>query len=268
MQPVNFNEISSRYEKDSLVQKNASEKLIELLRIGPRDDVLDLGCGTGGITAKIAAMTAGNVLGIDPSEGMVREARMKHIGGNISFEKNTAENFSYPDRFDIIFSNSSFQWFCDPSRVVRNCREALHKNGRMGIQAPATSAYCPNFLDGVERVKKDPRTSEIFSRFKSPWLFLESASDYEKYYIESGFNVIFSRIDQTVSEHTPDEAFKIFESGAAAGYLNKEYYDIAAGEPFLSDFRKIMKDSFQAQAGQEGKLKMIFNRIYLIASRD
>lgn len=265
MQPANFNEISGRYEKDSTVQRNASGLLIELLRIGPRDDVLDLGCGTGGITEKIAAMTAGKVLGIDPSEGMVREARTKHIGNNLSFERRTAEDFSYPGQFDIVLSNSSFQWFCDPSKAVGNCFESLRRNGRMGIQAPATNAFCPNFLDGVERVKKDPGTSGIFSHFKSPWLFLENASDYEKFFIKAGFDIIFSRIEQTSSEHTPDEAYRIFESGAAAGYLNKDNYTVPAGENYLNDFRKIMKTSFQDQAVDGGRLKMMFNRIYLVA---
>jgi ubiquinone/menaquinone biosynthesis C-methylase UbiE len=266
---MDFNEISSKYEKDSLVQRNAADMLIDLLHIGPRDDILDLGCGTGGITKKLAGMTGGKVLGIDPSEGMIREAKGKHIDGNISFERRTAEDFLYPESFDVVFCNSAFQWFCDPLKALRNCYLSLRRNGRMGIQSPATREFCPNFMDGIRKVQADSRTSDIFSHFKSPWIFLETARDYEKIFEEAGFLVFFSRIEQTSSEHSPDEAFKIFESGAAAGYLNHEYY--APGkysDAFVIDFRRIMKESFQAQANADGKLKMIFNRIYLIATKE
>jgi len=45
----NFSEISQKYESDSVVQKSASDILFDLLDIQAKDDVLDLGCGTGHI---------------------------------------------------------------------------------------------------------------------------------------------------------------------------------------------------------------------------
>lgn len=266
---MNFNEISSRYESGSLVQRNASDRLIDLLRIGPREDVLDLGCGSGGITKNIAGMTGGRVLGIDPSDGMVREARSRNTDGNVAFEKKNAENFSYPDGFDVIFCNSAFQWFHDVESALVNCYQSLRKNGRMGIQAPATQTFCPNFILGLDKVRNDPKTSDTFSRFRNPWLFLESPAEYDRLFIRAGFRILFSKIERTSSPHTPEETYKIFESGAASGYMNPEYYEKGRyNEEYAAEFRRIMKESFCEQADKDGFVEVIFNRIYLIAVKE
>ena len=53
MSNFDFTEIAGRYERDSLVQKAAAEVLISMLEIGPREDVLDLGCGTWHLTERL-----------------------------------------------------------------------------------------------------------------------------------------------------------------------------------------------------------------------
>ena len=97
-----------------MVQKSAAEVLLKLLEIRDNDDVLDLGCGVGNLTRKIREITKGKVVGIDPSEGMIREAIEKSIGLDITFEVKSAEELNYGNYFNVIFCNSSFQWFREP----------------------------------------------------------------------------------------------------------------------------------------------------------
>ena len=98
-------------------------------------------------------------MGVDPSPGMVREAR----GGagdddGLEFHVAGGETLDMPARFDAIFCNSALQWFRDPPRALANCRAALRAGGRMAVQAPARSSYCPNFLRAVDALAADPRT--------------------------------------------------------------------------------------------------------------
>lgn len=181
MDKVDFSKIASKYEEYSSVQKSAADILLKLLEIGDEDDVLDLGCGTGNLTRKIRKMTKGKVVGIDPSEGMIKEAKEKSKGLDITFEIKSAEEMDYKNCFDVIFCNSSFQWFKDPEKAVENCYRALRKGGRMGMQAPAKKVYSPTFIEAVEKVKKDPRTRDIFAYFKEPWFFLETSDEYKIY---------------------------------------------------------------------------------------
>jgi ubiquinone/menaquinone biosynthesis C-methylase UbiE len=268
MDKINFSRIATEYEKFASVQKSASEVLFELLRIGRNDDVLDLGCGTGHLTRKIRSLTSGKVVGVDPSPGMIEEAIKKSVGLDIVYEVKSAEEMDYIESFDVIFCNSAFQWFRNPELAVRNCYKALRKKGKIGIQAPAKKIYCPNFLEAIERVKEDVRTKEIFSHFKNPWFFLETAEEYKSLFEKCGFRVLFAEIKTIITKHTPEEVFKIFSSGAMAGYLNQEYYDIELTEGYISTFKEIVKKTFKQQVNRKGVVELKFNRIFLVAIKD
>jgi trans-aconitate methyltransferase len=265
MKSNDFTKIAARYEEDSLIQKSAAEKLIGLLDIKRNDDVLDLGCGTGALARKIRAMTEGTVVGVDPSAGMISEAGNGRQGLSITYDVKTAEELVYCEKFTVIFCNSAFQWFRDPGRALRNCNVALRKGGRMGIQAPSMKVYCPNFVKAIDAVARDPRTAKTFSEFRPPWTFLDTKEEYSALFERAGFSVPFARIEEIKTLHSPDEVMTIFESGAAAGYLNQEYYGVLIDEAYAMAFRDAVKGSFQRQANAQGKVELRFNRIYLVA---
>ncbi len=267
MRSNNFTQISARYEQDSLIQKSAAEKLIGLLDIQRGDDVLDLGCGTGALARKIRTMTDGNVVGVDPSAGMIREAESERQDMNIIYDVKSAEGLDYRDGFSVIFCNSAFQWFRDPGSALRNCHTALRKGGRMGIQAPAKKVYCPNFVKAMGAVARDPRTAKTFSEFRPPWMFLDTQEEYSSLFERAGFSVPFARIEEVRTFHSPDEVVTIFESGAAVGYLNQDYYATSINGAYETAFREIVRESFLKQAGGDGKVKLTFNRIYLVAMK-
>jgi ubiquinone/menaquinone biosynthesis C-methylase UbiE len=268
MNKINFTKIATKYENYSLVQKSAADMLIELLAIGKNDDILDLGCGTGYLTRKLRELTCGKVVGVDVSEGMIAEAKKRMSGLDIVFEIKSAEELNYDNSFDVIFCNSSFQWFRNPKLVLKNCYRALRNNGRIGIQAPAKKIYCPNFIQAIKKVEKDPRTAKIFVYFKNPWFFLETSEEYKSLFEQAGFKVLFSKIYTVKTLHTPTEVFKIFESGAAAGYLNQDFYEVPIDKNYIENFRQIVKDNFNEQINNDGMVELIFNRIYLVAIKE
>ncbi|GAB5046755.1 hypothetical protein [Thermodesulfovibrio sp. TK110] len=80
-----------------------------------------------------------------------------------------------------------------------------------------------------------------------------------------GFSVPFSKIEEIKTLHTPEEVFKIFESGAAAGYLNQDFYDIPIDKEYIENFKRIIKEVFNNQTKENGFVELIFYRIYLVA---
>ena len=267
MNGFDFTEIARRYERDSVVQRAAAEVLISLLQIGPREDVLDLGCGTGHLTGRISEITSGRVAGMDPAPGMVAEARSKYGSDRIGFEIAAAEDLQACDEFDVIFCNSALQWFSDPERAVTACKRALRPGGRIGVQAPARHDYCPNFLKGIDEVACHPDTATTFAQFRSPWLFLETGDAYADIFRRAGFVVPFARIEATSARYSPDQMLKVFESGAAAGYLNVNCYGGSVPDGYVHSFRRILADAFRAQADANGQVELVFHRIYLVALR-
>ena len=265
---MDFSKISAEYERYATVQKSASYVLLNLLKIKSGEDVLDLGCGTGHITRLIRKITKGKVVGIDPSDGMIREAITKSRGMGIVYEVKSAEEMDYYEEFDVIFCNSTMQWFSDPEKALINCYNALRKGGRIGVQAPAKRIYSPNFIKAISKVMGDERTKYIFNHFKEPWFFLETEDEYVRFFEKVGFRVAFSKLETVTTYHTPDEIFKIFLSGAVVGYLNQRYYDVEITEEYISAFKEIVRKSFEEQADRNGMVKLEFNRIFLIAVKE
>lgn len=268
MSRVDFSKIATKYEDYSSLQKSVGEVLLKLLEIRTTDDVLDLGCGIGNLTMKIRGITKAKVMGIDSSEEMIKEAVKKSRGFDIIFEVKSAEEMDYKDCFDVIFCNSSFQWFGDPEKAIINCHTALRKGGRIGVQAPAKKVYSPNFIEAVEKVRENPRTRDIFAHFTAPWVLLETSNAYKNLFEKMGFKVVFSKIESTKTKHTPEEVFNLFSSGAAVGYLGQDFYDVKIDEDYIDTFKKIVKDAFVQQANEQGEVDLIFNRVFLVAIKE
>ena len=258
-----FSEVARRYEKSSLLQSAASEVLFELLAIQGDEDVLDVGCGSGKLTRRIRALTSGKVVGIDSSGGMIGEAQRGE--GEIPFLREAVEELKYSHLFDVIFCNSAFQWFKDHKKALANMHRALRKEGRVGIQAPATSEYCPNFIRATDAVAADSRTKKTFGSFCSPWLFMEKSEDYATLFEQAGFRTVFTKIEKRLTRHSPDQVYEFFASGAIAGYLNPECYSVPLSDRYTEDFVSIVKRSFEEQADETGFVDLEFNRIYLVA---
>ncbi|NTU93910.1 MAG: class I SAM-dependent methyltransferase [Chlorobiaceae bacterium] len=262
-----FDDIAARYRTTSLVQASAGEQLIGLLDISGSMDLLDVGCGTGNLTAALAGRTSGNVTGIDPSEAMIREASTAFPDPRISFRVMDDTGMDDEQAFDVIYCNSAFQWFRNPARFLGKARKALRPGGRIGVQAPATRQYCPVFIEAIGRCCADPSIRQVFSGFRPPWFFLESAEAYGDLFEAAGFRVLFCTIEESGSFRTPREVFDVFCSGATAGYLDPSCYDCPWPEGFENAFLDGMRRSFETMAAADGKLDLMFRRIFLVGDR-
>lgn len=113
-------------DKHSFVWKYGAS-LIDLLRPQAGERVLDLGCGTGHLTARIAEAGA-SVVGIDASPEMIDEAR--RLFPSIAFEVADARDFAFDEPFDAVFSNAVLHWVKPPEEAVACVRRALRPGGR------------------------------------------------------------------------------------------------------------------------------------------
>ena len=136
----------------------------------------------------------------------------------------------------------------------------------MGIQAPGGKIYSPNFREAIQKVKKHPELKDIFSHFKAPWLFRDTADDYSNLFRNSGFSVTFAEIKTITTPYPTAKVFDIYKSGASAGYINQKYYDIPINKAYQRKFLETIEQSFNEQA-RNGIINLIFNRIFLVAKK-
>src|SRR5262249_10579174 len=99
----------------------------DLLAPQPGERVLDLGCGTGHLTAQIAAAGA-EVLGLDSAPGMLAQAREAYRG--LRFQQADARDFTLDAPVHAVFSNAALHWVRPPEAVVACVARALLPGGR------------------------------------------------------------------------------------------------------------------------------------------
>lgn len=261
-----FSSIARIYRQTATAQKSAAERLFWMLGVERKDNVLDLGCGTGHLAQEMRVLTDGRVVGVDPSPEMLALAREAAPEG-IEFITGFAEELDMPGEFDAILCNSAFQWFKDEQRALANCFAALRPGGRMAMQAPARRDYCPTFVRAVGTLATDPRTSGTWARFHTPWTFYETAEEYGRLFTDAGFALVSAEIEELREHATPERAVDMFESGAAAGYLNPACYEGGFSEEYAAAARELILRDFESQVAADGHIELLFYRVYVLARR-
>lgn len=102
----------------------------------PGERVLDIGCGSGTTTLKLAALVApaGEAIGIDISGPMLAVARRRaaEIKASARFIEADATDYAFePESFDLAFSQFGVMFFADPAASFRNIHRAMKKDGRL-----------------------------------------------------------------------------------------------------------------------------------------
>ncbi|KPQ06230.1 MAG: Methylase involved in ubiquinone/menaquinone biosynthesis [Rhodobacteraceae bacterium HLUCCA12] len=103
--------------------------VLDLLAPRPDEHILDLGCGDGALTQRIAAASA-VVTGLEPSAELAAVARQR---GLRVIEGDAHDPFGQV-QYDAIFSNAMFHWLRDPQQVIRNAFAALRPGGRLVVE--------------------------------------------------------------------------------------------------------------------------------------
>jgi 2-polyprenyl-3-methyl-5-hydroxy-6-metoxy-1,4-benzoquinol methylase len=112
--------------------ENSYSSILGLLRDGL--SVLDVGCGSGSITADIAQRTNGQVVGIDFSEHLIELAQKnyEHIP-NLGFEVANINDYVSPKKIDLVIAARTLQWVNNPTEVVQKMVSLLKKGGKISI---------------------------------------------------------------------------------------------------------------------------------------
>jgi SAM-dependent methyltransferase len=110
------------------------EKALELFPPRPGERVLDIGCGFGDTTQRIAGLVGqeGEAVGVDAAANFIDVARSEAQEAgveNVRFEVADVETTRFEERFDRAFSRMGTMFFANPVWALRNVREALPAGG-------------------------------------------------------------------------------------------------------------------------------------------
>jgi ubiquinone/menaquinone biosynthesis C-methylase UbiE len=181
------------------------DQLVEVLRIGPGNEVLDLATGTGEVAFR-AARRGARVTAVDIAEPMLAKARERagSEGLEIAFERGDAEYLSQDDAsFDVVSSNFGLIFAPDHTNVASELARVVRPGGRIGF-----TAWKPN-----------PKLGELYRRFTEEPLEGREAyewgrEDHVEDMLGEDFELEFEDGTLWLEAETAEEIWKLFSESA------------------------------------------------------
>jgi trans-aconitate methyltransferase len=167
------------YSKNARFVSDLGEPLLQLLDPMPNELILDLGCGDGALTEKIAAVGCA-VYGIDASLAQIEAARRRSLQALVM----DGQQMGFKCGFDAVFTNAVLHWMKQPERVIEEVSSLLNRGGRFvgefggkgNVETIRAALHA-----GLRKRGIDPRTVD-------PW-YNPSAEEFSRLLDKFGFLV-------------------------------------------------------------------------------
>jgi SAM-dependent methyltransferase len=169
-----------RYRRNAGFVAAHGEPLLELLAPRAGERILDLGCGEGALTARIAERAS--VVGVDASAEQVAAARARGVEAYVM----DGTRLPFAAEFDAVFSNAALHWMKDPDAAIDGMFRALRPGGRVVAECGGegnVATVRAALHDALQRRAIDAAAAD-------PWFF-PTAADYRARLERRGFAVGF-----------------------------------------------------------------------------
>ena len=201
----------------SIVQGTFMDALLSKVPLKSGHTCLDVGCGTGNLTAEIAKKLGDSslVIGCDPDSQRISTARRNHSIPRIKFYEGTVceaeleENF-----FDIALSNVVYHWMnkVQQQKTTEKVFSLLKSHGIFGLQ------ICQDLPFNV--AKLIPYVSTDLQKWLQDNLFFFTEHYYRKHFTNAGFEIV--SFDLTVCD-LPIQSLDDYLQLMDATYSTKEF---------------------------------------------
>jgi SAM-dependent methyltransferase len=213
------------------------EEALRLVPPEPGQRVLDIGCGFGDTTQRIAGLVgpAGEAVGVDVAPRVIETARAEaqEAGvANARFLVADVQTTPFEDRFDLAFSRMGTMFFASPVAGLRNVRAALLPGARLVMvvwRRREDNEWLYRAQTIVEAIV--PRPEEYDDPTCGPGPFSMAGADTtSEILVHSGFSdITFRRCDIPILiGHDVDEAIDLVTALGPAGEILRLAGDRAA----------------------------------------
>jgi trans-aconitate methyltransferase len=168
-----------RYDKNARFVTDLGASVLELLAPKPGEHILDVGCGDGILTKKIADRGC-TVVGVDASADFVTSARK--LG--LTVVEKRASDMDFGPSFDAVFSNAALHWMKDADAVIERVARALLPKGR--FVAEMGGHGCVQTIQSALIEELDRRGHD--GQAANPWYF-PTVEEYGGRLAAGGFDV-------------------------------------------------------------------------------
>ena len=175
-----------QYSQNSDFQFRRALTLLDGIAFHGDEQVLDVGCGDGRISAEIAQrLPQGRVLAVDYSNDMISYAKSNHQLANLRFELGNAAIVSYQQEFNVVTSFFCLQWVVDKQKAFSGVFESLHPGGRAVLIMPVRNEV---LAQARAIVLNHPEWRDRFTESGDATTPLTD-TNYREYAVRAGFQI-------------------------------------------------------------------------------
>jgi trans-aconitate methyltransferase len=178
---------SSLYDESFGIITRFGAGVVALLAAQPGERILDLGCGTGHLTAQIAGAGA-ETIGIDSSEPMIARACAEYP--DLRFKVARGEDFALDAPVDAVFSSAVLHWIPDQAAVHASVARALKPGGRF-VAEMGGKGNVRTLLAALDQALTEEGVPPV--QIPHPWSFF-SIPEYSAMLDHAGFEVTFMHL--------------------------------------------------------------------------
>lgn len=156
-----WNEVAPRYHKKwagpGAGAFGCTGEMLRMVGVGPGSAVLDVACGTGAVTFRLAEVVGeqGRVVGVDASMtalGLAKNAACSAASSSVDFVNADAETVKFGGLFDAATCQFGVFFFPDAPAALQNIRRLIKRDGRLGVVVHGKDTpYHTCFTEEVER---------------------------------------------------------------------------------------------------------------------
>ena len=199
-----------QYHKFSAERSAPFDDLLKLVHVRTGLRVIDLGCGTGELTHRLAeALPGSDVVGLDSSAQMLAKAA-QYARPGLRFEQGDQTKLS--GEWDLLFSNAALQWSEDHAQLFPALFARLNPGGQMAVQMPSNHDHVSHRAI-VALAGREPWRSALAGWVRTPPVL--SIEAYARMMFEQGAEQI--QIFEKVYPHVLENSDAVVEwiSGTA-----------------------------------------------------
>lgn len=157
----------AQYERFRDERRQPFDDLVSLLQARPGVRVVDLGCGTGELTADLhARLRARETIGLERSPAMLARCAT-HVAPGLRFVEGDLGAFDGERAFDVVFSNAAVHWVADHPALFRRLTASLAPGGQLAVQMPSNFDH-PSHTVALEIAGEEPFASALAGPVR-PW---------------------------------------------------------------------------------------------------